>query len=92
MSEEQMYKLLNNALISNDFIPNINSELSFLQEWRQNVVGKISGDRIQLMNVLDEGLHKNTCFKERWTLCDMFAMAVALDHNCVTKSMAFKVK
>jgi hypothetical protein len=44
------------------------------------------------MNVLDEGLHKNTCFKERWTLCDMFAMAVALDHNCVTKSMAFKVK
>ena len=62
------------------------------QEWRSNELGKVGGDRIKLMNLLDEAKRKISRIKDEWAPCDLFAMAVALDHNCVKKSTNFNVR
>jgi hypothetical protein len=65
--------------------------LMSLQEWRSNELGQIRGDRIKLMNLLDEAKRKMSRIKDEWAPCDLFAMAVALDQNCVRKSTNFNV-
>jgi hypothetical protein len=65
--------------------------LMSLQEWRSNELGKIPGDRIKLMNLLDEAKRNISRIKDEWAPCDLFAMAVALDQNCVKKSTNFNV-
>ena len=54
-------------------------------------MAKVPGDRIKLMNMLDEAMHKNTQFQEDWSPCDLYAMVVALDQNCVLKSTNYHV-
>lgn len=58
-------------------------------EWRKNVLGEIGGERIKLLNALDEAQRSYTRYKERWTPYDQYAMAVALDRTCIKKSTEY---
>ncbi len=56
------------------------------------MLAKLPGDRIKLMNILDEAMHKNTLFQEDWSPCDLYAMVVALDQKCILKSTNYHVR